>query len=283
MTPITDFLPPLLAIAFPDIDPVIVEIGPLAIRWYSLAYVVGLLLGWRYCYWLAAQPTIQISRLALDDFLVWAMIGIVLGGRFGYVLFYKPGYYLSHPLEILFVWQGGMSFHGGLLGVALAMVLFARRRGLALLQLSDLVAAAAPIGLFLGRLANFINGELWGRASDVPWAMAFPTGGPITRHPSQIYEAILEGLLLFLLLFALVRLGALRRPGILCGVFLAGYGLARATVEQFREPDDHLGLLWDTISMGQLLSTPMIVIGTGLAIWAFQRRAQPQAAQAPSK
>ena len=283
MIPIADFLIPVLAIPFPEIDPVIIEIGPLAIRWYSLAYVVGLLLGWRYCYWLAAQPPVEISRQALDDFLVWAMIGIVLGGRFGYVFFYKPGYYLDHPIEILYVWQGGMSFHGGLLGIIAAMVLFARRRGLLLWHLTDLVAAAGPIGLFLGRLANFINGELWGRVSDVPWAMAFPTGGAEPRHPSQLYEAALEGLLLFLVLFALVRLGALRRPGFIGGVFIGGYGLARAFVEQFREPDEHIGFLWEAITMGQLLSFPMILAGAVLVILAFLRAPVPQAARQSSK
>lgn len=264
-----------LAIPFPDIDPIALEIGPLAIRWYSLAYVVGLLAGWRYCRWLAGRSLGTVTPEALDDFLFWATLGVVLGGRFGYVLFYKAGFYLENPLQILYVWQGGMSFHGGLLGVVAAMVLFALRRGIPLLHLTDIIAAAAPIGLLLGRLANFINGELYGRPTDFGLAVVFPTDPfGLPRHPSQLYEAGLEGVLLFLLLFALVWAKGLTRPGLFSGVFLAGYALARMTVELVREPDAHLGFLFGSATMGQLLSLPMLLGGLGLIAWGALRQAE---------
>ena len=254
---------PTFAIAFPAIDPVLVEIGPFVIRWYALAYISGLVLGWLYLRWLVQRPGWNLTQIDLDDLLLYVTLGVVLGGRLGYVLFYKPGFYLYHPGEIFAVWQGGMSFHGGLLGVLAAMALFAWRRGLSFLEIGDAVAAAVPIGLFFGRLANFINGELFGRASDVPWAMVFPHGGPAARHPSQLYEAALEGLLLFLLLFWIARQP--RKPetaGRIGGLFLIGYGLARSFVELFREPDAHLGLLLgNSVTMGQILSLPMIMIG----------------------
>jgi phosphatidylglycerol:prolipoprotein diacylglycerol transferase len=263
----------IAALSFPNIDPEIFSIGPFAIRWYALAYIAGLLMAWYYCRRLTTRPPQKLSASAFDDFLLWATLGIVLGGRLGYVLFYKPGDYLSHPLEILFIWKGGMSFHGGLLGVVAALVFFARRRGVPILALSDIVACAAPIGLFLGRIANFINGELYGRPSEVPWAMVFPMGGPLPRHPSQIYESLLEGLVLFLVLYFLVRRGALERIGALTGVFLMGYALARMLAEVFREPDEHLGFLLGEVTMGQVLSLPMLLIGLGLVIWARRVRA----------
>jgi phosphatidylglycerol---prolipoprotein diacylglyceryl transferase len=259
----------LFALPFPAIDPVLIAIGPFAIRWYALAYIGSLLLGWRYVRWLSTLPPPVMTREQADDLLVWITLGVILGGRLGYVLFYKPAYYLQHPLEALAVWHGGMSFHGGLIGVLLAGYLFARRNGLHPLRVGDVVAAATPIGLFFGRLANFINGELFGRPSDVPWAMVFPHGGPLPRHPSQLYEAALEGLVLFLILFACASRPALReRPGLIGGVFLAGYGLARFTVELFREPDDHLGFLIGGATMGQLLSLPMILLGLFLILRA---------------
>lgn len=260
----------LAAIPFPAIDPVLIEIGPFAIRWYALAYIVGLLLGWRYCLYLASRPPYLVTRDHIDDFFLWATLGVVLGGRLGYVLFYQSGYFLEHPLDILFVWQGGMSFHGGLVGVILAMHLFTRQRGLPFLALTDIVACATPIGLLLGRLANFINGELFGRPAEVPWAMVFPTGGDLPRHPSQLYEAALEGLALFLVLFLLARFTrSSERLGRLSGVFLIGYGIARIIVEFFREPDAQLGfLLGGTTTMGQLLSLPMIAFGLVLALRA---------------
>jgi len=253
---------PLLALPFPAIDPVLIEIGPFAIRWYALAYIFGLVLGWQYLRWLVRRPGWRLTPLEIDDLLLYVTLGVVLGGRLGYILFYRPEFYLSNPLEALAVWQGGMSFHGGLLGVVAASILFARRRRLPVLEVGDAIACAAPIGLFLGRLANFINGELWGRPSDVPWAMVFPGGGPQPRHPSQLYEAGLEGLLLFLVVTWLaLRPRTPGSEGRLTGAFLIGYGIARSIAELFREPDAHLGFLLGGLTMGQLLSLPMVVIG----------------------
>jgi phosphatidylglycerol:prolipoprotein diacylglycerol transferase len=266
---------PLLAIPFPAIDPVAIAIGPVAIRWYALAYIAGLLIGWRYSLALADRPPRLVRRSDIDDFLVWATIAVVLGGRFGYVLFYQPGYYLEHPLEALYVWQGGMSFHGGALGVILAIWLFTGRRGIPRLAFADIVCAAVPIGLFFGRIANFINGELFGRVTDVPWAMVFPGGGPLPRHPSQLYQALCEGLLLFLVLFAAERSGARRYPGMISGLFLAGYAIARMAGELFRQPDVQLGYLIFGTTMGQLLSLPLLFAGIALIVWA---RRQPAAA-----
>ncbi len=269
---------PTFVLAFPAIDPVIVAIGPFAIRWYALAYIAGIVLGWRYALHLVRRPPQFMDAVAMDDFVVWATLGVIVGGRLGYVLFYKPGYYLFHPEEIVFVWRGGMSFHGGLIGVVLAIVLFARRRGLSLFALGDVVAAATPIGLFFGRIANFINGELWGRPSDVAWAMVFPGDvNRLPRHPSQLYEAAFEGLALFLFLFWLARRPALReRPGRLGGWFLVGYALARMSGELFREPDAHLGFIVAGVTMGQLLSLPMLLVGIWL-IASSARRALPAA------
>lgn len=251
----------LLLLPYPEIDPVALEIGPIAIRWYALAYIVGLLLAWRLCRKLTERSPFDITAEAFDDFLLWATLGVVLGGRLGYVLFYKPEFYLSHPQEILLLWQGGMSFHGGLLGVLAAIWIFTYRRGLPYVAVSDIVAVGTPIGLALGRLANFINGELYGRVTDVPWAMIFPHGGPEPRHPSQLYQAGLEGLALLVLLIIMARSGALRRPGLLSGVFLIGYAVARSIGELFRQPDAHIGLLAAGTTMGQLLSLPMLLVG----------------------
>ncbi|MCH9054237.1 MAG: prolipoprotein diacylglyceryl transferase [Proteobacteria bacterium] len=261
-----------LTLPFPAIDPVLVEFGPLVIRWYALAYVAGLLIGWRYMLRLAEGKPKIMARQDVDDFLLWATLGIILGGRLGYVLFYNAEYFLFRPLEIFAMWRGGMSFHGGLLGVAAAIVLFSRKRGLNLLGVCDLIALVAPIGLFFGRVANFINGELFGRATDVPWAMVFPRGGPAPRHPSQLYEAALEGLVLFLILLAIDRLtGARARHGLLIGVFLTGYGAFRFFVEFFREPDAHLGFLLAGATMGQILSLPLLAFGLYLIAAAVRR------------
>jgi phosphatidylglycerol:prolipoprotein diacylglycerol transferase len=259
---------PLFAIPFPAIDPVAISLGPIAIRWYALAYIVGLLTGWRYCLALAERPPHLVGRQDVDDFLVWATLGVVLGGRIGYVLFYKPGYYVFHPLEALYVWHGGMSFHGGALGVTTAILLFTRARKVLLFAFSDIITAALPIGLFFGRIANFINGELFGRPTQVPWAMVFPNGGSMPRHPSQLYEAFCEGILLFLLLFAAERLGMRQRPGIVTGLFLAGYAVARMSGELFREPDVQLGYLVFGTTMGQLLSVPLLIAGVAIILWA---------------
>jgi phosphatidylglycerol---prolipoprotein diacylglyceryl transferase len=266
----------MLVIPYPTIDPVLVSIGPFAVRWYALAYIAALLLGWRYCNMLArrwaARGTPAATPQELDDFLVWATIGVVLGGRIGYVLFYNFAFYLQHPGQALELWHGGMSFHGGAIGVFIAIALFCHQRRLLLLPFADLIACAVPIGLFLGRIANFINGELWGRPSDVPWAMIFPTGGPLPRHPSQLYEATLEGLVLFLILLILQRSDAVRaRRGTLCGAFLIGYGAFRIVAEFFREPDQQLGFLIAGATMGQLLSVPLILAGLFL-IWFARRR-----------
>ena len=252
---------PLFVIPFPAIDPVAISIGPFAIRWYALAYIVGLLIGWRYCLGLAGRPPHLVGRQDVDDFLMWATLGVVLGGRIGYVLFYKPGYYIYHPIEAVYVWHGGMSFHGGAIGVTIAIIFFTRARQIPLFAFSDIITAAIPIGLFFGRVANFINGELYGRPSDVTWAMIFPYGGPVPRHPSQLYEAFCEGILLFLLLFATERLSARQRRGFVTGLFLVGYAAARMSGELFREPDPQLGFLIFGTTMGQLLSIPLLIAG----------------------
>jgi len=258
---------PLAFLTFPQIDPVLLQLGPIAIRWYALAYIAGLLLGWRYMLVLNSRRAELTTTEVIDDLLVWAIIGVILGGRIGYVLFYNLPYYAANPLSALAVWQGGMSFHGGLLGVMVAMIWFARRRGLALLRLSDLVSCAVPLGLFFGRIANFINGELYGRATDLPWAFVFPHGGPLPRHPSQLYEAALEGLVLFAFLAWLAwREQALAKPGLLTGTYLLGYALARALVELVRQPDAQIGLLPLGTTMGQWLSLPMLLGGLYL-IW----------------
>ena len=252
----------LLALPYPMIDPVLVEIGPFALRWYALAYIAGIVLGWRLVRRLVQRPGWQVTPEAIDDLVFYVTLGVILGGRIGYILFYQPSQYLTHPLDILAVWRGGMSFHGGLIGVLAATFLFARSRGLAFFEVTDALAVATPIGLFLGRLANFVNAELWGRATDVPWAVVFPTAGPLPRHPSQLYEAALEGVALFA-----VMLWFARRPyhredrGRLSGIFLIGYALARLAVEFFREPDVQIGYLLGGVTMGQLLSLPMLAFG----------------------
>lgn len=262
----------------PEIDPVAFAIGPLVVRWYALAYIIGLVAGWYYARRLAAASGLWGNLRApgpeeLDDLLVFAALGVVIGGRLGFVLFYKPGYYFANPLEILQTWKGGMSFHGGLFGAAVAVALFARRRGLNPLAMLDLAAVVAPIGLLLGRLANFIKGELWGRPSDVPWAIIFPDAGPEPRHPSQLYEAGLEGLLLLLVLAVVVRRRGFRSPGLLAGLFGCGYAAARFLVEFFREPDRYLGFLaggW--LTMGMALSVPMFLAGLWLVRQGLRAR-----------
>ena len=263
-----------MALEFPTIDPVALSIGPFAIRWYALAYLAGFLIGWRYCLKLARFDKSQRpDSNDIDDVLTWIIVGVILGGRIGYVLFYNFDYYLSEPMEALKIWQGGMSFHGGAIGVIVAMILFARVRNISFLRLADIVCAAVPIGLFFGRIANFINGELYGRAGDVPWAMVFPRGGDVPRHPSQLYEAGLEGLVLFLILAVLIRNETVRNmPGVVSAAFLLGYGIFRAFIEFFREPDVQIGLYFDVISQGQLLCLPMIAVGGGYILWSVMKR-----------
>jgi phosphatidylglycerol:prolipoprotein diacylglycerol transferase len=270
---------PPLALPFPAFDPVLIQIGPIAVRWYALAYIVGILAGWLY-----ARSIIHSERLweggkapltvpDFDDFILWVTLGIILGGRLGYVLFYNPAHFYANPLEIVQLWKGGMSFHGGFVGCVIAVMAFARYRGISILSLGDVVCGVAPIGLFLGRVANFVNAELWGRTTDVPWAFVFPNAGPLPRHPSQLYEAALEGIVLFIVLSAMMRAGALKKPGTILGAFCLGYGLARIVCEFFRQPDEQLGFLWGGLTMGMLLSLPLIAAGIGL-IWAA-RRARP--------
>lgn len=257
---------------YPDIDPVIFSLGGLSVRWYSLSYVVGIVLGCLYADRLNKIPPTYPTIKIFDDFMTWAILGIVLGGRLGYVLFYNAGYYLEHPAHILRIWEGGMSFHGGFLGIVMACILFCRKHKIPLWGLLDLVACAGPIGLFFGRLANFINGELYGRTTDAPWGMVFPLGGTLPRHPSQLYEAALEGLLLFILLFIAARYSRAKHfPGMLSGLFVCGYGLARTFVENYREPDGHIGFLFGHITTGQLLSLPMVIAGLALIIYAWKK------------
>ena len=264
----------------PQFDPVAIAIGPLQVHWYGLTYLVAfglfLLLGARRVRypWLAEAGW---ARRDIEDLLFYGVVGVIVGGRVGYALFYKPGYYAAHPLEVLAVWQGGMSFHGGLLGVLVAMALFARKRGRTFLQVTDVIAPCVPTGLASGRIGNFINGELWGRAADpsLPWAMVFPQSGSDTpRHPSQLYQFGLEGLLLFVLLW--VYAAKPRATGQVSGAFLVGYGAFRFIAEYFREPDSFLGLRAFDLSQGQWLSLPMIAAGVWMWVWAGRRAQSPR-------
>jgi len=271
---------PFFLIGFPVIDPVLVNLGPLPIRWYALGYIVSLAGGWLLTRWLVRRDNLwggvkRPEADSLDDLLVFVAFGAVLGGRIGYVLFYNLSYFLENPLEIPVLWRGGMSFHGGLTGAALGVVLFARRAKVPVLSVGDLCCAVAPLGLFLVRLANFIKPELWGRPTDVPWAMVFPGAGPEPRHPSQLYEAGLEGLALGLIMILAVRSGAFRRPGLTTGLFVALYGVARIFCEFFREPDPQLGFLFGGATMGMLLSAPLVLIGGALILYANRRRPEP--------
>ncbi len=262
------------------IDPVLLQLGPVAIRWYSLSYIAGILLGWWYAGYLNKKPPVVFSKKAYDDVLVWVILGIIIGGRLGYILFYNLPHYLQNPAEMLAVWQGGMSFHGGMIGLVTALYFFSRKHKTRFFALTDVVSCVVPIGLGLGRLANFINGELYGRAADVPWAVIFPRGGEIPRHPSQIYESLLEGALLFLILFIVANFTKAReKEGLISGMFLCLYGIFRAFAEFFREPDSQLGFIFGPLTMGQLLCVPMVLLGIGLIIWAIRndRFAKPAA------
>jgi phosphatidylglycerol:prolipoprotein diacylglycerol transferase len=258
---------------FPDIDPVALALGPIVIRWYALAYIAGILLGWFYARYLVRRLYDGRPDLNdIDDFVSWSIVGIMLGGRLGYVFFYNAGYYFEHPLEALKIWQGGMSFHGGVLGMIGAMLIFSAVRKFSFLRLADIVTAVVPVGLFFGRIANFINGELFGRVTDKPWGVVFPHGGELPRHPSQLYEAALEGLVLLIILAVLMHIKWVRaRSGFVAGAFLVGYGCFRMLVELVREPDAHIGFLFEYVSMGQLLSLPMVLVGVGSMIYAVYR------------
>jgi phosphatidylglycerol---prolipoprotein diacylglyceryl transferase len=275
----------LWVIPFPGIDPVAIQLGPVAIKWYGLAYLAGLVLGWLYIKRLLSEPTLWANNkppfepAKVDDLLLYITAGVVLGGRLGFVIFYEPSYYLGHPQDIIAVWKGGMAFHGALVGCAVAIWAFAQRNGVSGWSTADLCTAAVPIGLFFGRLANFINGELYGRPSTVPWAMVFPEAAihfpeiePTPRHPSQLYEAALEGLALFLVLRLLTHhFGALKRPGLVSGTFLIGYALARSISEEFRQPHFAHAFNVGPLTAGIAYSIPMLLAGVALVYYARTR------------
>jgi phosphatidylglycerol:prolipoprotein diacylglycerol transferase len=276
-------MPPLFVLPYPVIDPIAFQLGPVEVRWYGLAYMMGILLGWLYARRLVSRNDLwngksPISIPQADDFLLWITLGIVVGGRLGFVLFYEPSYYFAHPIQIPEVWGGGMSFHGGLLGVVLAVWLFSRRHKLNPLSLGDVAAASTPFGLFFGRIANFINAEVYGRVTDVPWAMVFPGAGPLPRHPSQLYEAALEGIVLFLILrLATHKFHSLARPGLTFGLFLVFYGIFRSSVELVREPNVGNAFNVGFLTAGIAYSIPMILLGIFL-IW----RARSKPALSPA-
>jgi len=255
-------------IPYPNIDPVFLRLGPIQFRWYGLMYLLGLTIAYFVIKFRAASQKVLLTKEQIYDLIVYAAVGVFAGGRLGYTLFYNLPYYLDHPAKIVAVWEGGMSFHGGLLGTILAVWLFARRRGFSFYTIADLATPCVPIGLGLGRLGNFINGELYGRPTDVSWCMVFPGGGPECRHPSQLYEAGLEGGLLFVVLWLISRQPT--PPGTMCWSLITGYGLCRVIVEFFREPDMHLGFIFGPFSMGQVLSAPMILIGAVMLAWGYR-------------
>lgn len=261
----------LQAIPYPSISPVFFEFGPLQFRWYGLMYLIGLTTAYFYIKYKAERKGLAITKDQIYDMVVWAALGIFIGGRLGYTLFYNFSYYVQHPAKIIAVWEGGMSFHGGLIGTTVSLIWFSRRYGIPVYTIADLAAAVTPIGLGFGRLGNFINGELYGRATDVDWCMVFPTGGPACRHPSQLYEAGLEGLLLFTVLWMIGRKPT--PPGTIFWSFITGYGICRLIVELFREPDAHIGFLFGSLSMGQILSLPMIMIGIFMLSLGYQHQA----------
>ena len=279
----------LTALPFPAIDPVAIALGPIAIKWYALAYIAGIVGGWWAMRRLVEAPGLwgdvpRPTPTDIDDLVVWVALGVVLGGRVGYVLFYNWPAYVANPMEIFAIWRGGMSFHGGFAGTVLALLLFARSRGLSGLAMLDLAAVVVPLGLFLGRIANFVNGELWGRpAPDLPFAIVFPGAGPLPRHPSQLYEAVGEGLVLLVVMALATRTFGFRRPGLLGGVFVLGYAVARTVCEFFREPDPQLGFLFGGsvealsggVTMGMLLSLPLAVVGIVLIALAARGRTRP--------
>jgi len=268
---------------FPDIDPVAFAVGPVSVHWYGLAYITGIILGWYYARRLIARPDLwpngnpPMDLQQTDDFVTWATLGVVIGGRLGYLLVYDLPNVIADPMRAIQIWNGGMSFHGGFLGTMIVMIIYANRKKLSVWSLFDLVSIVVPFGLLFGRIANFINGELWGRVTDVPWAVVFPKGGPFGRHPSQLYEAGLEGIALLIILFIVgVLFGGLKKSGLVTGVFVSLYALSRIIVEFFREPDEQIGyLLGGWLTMGMILSLPMLAAG----IWAILRalRASPKA------
>lgn len=256
------------------LNPVLVRLGPLQVHWYGVMYVISFIVGYYLICYLAPKRGVPLDRDGVSELVIYLVAGVLLGGRLGYVLFYNLPYYLKHPAQIIAVWDGGMSFHGGLIGVIVATLLFSWRSGISFLNLAELVVPVAPLGLFLGRLGNFINGELWGRPSDVSWAMIFPraplvNGNMVPRHPSQLYEAVLEGVVLFAVLWILAQKP--RPKGVIFGTFLTLYGLFRFSVEFFRQPDPQLGLIGGVVTMGQALSIPMVLFGIAIIVWALHR------------
>lgn len=261
----------LQAIPYPNISPVFFEVGPLQFRWYGLMYLIGLTVAYFLIRHKVDRKGMAITKDQIYDMIVWAALGIFIGGRLGYTLFYNFSYYIQHPAKIIAVWEGGMSFHGGLLGTIVSLIWFSKRQGIPVYTIADLAAAVTPIGLGFGRLGNFINGELYGRATDVDWCMVFPTGGPACRHPSQLYEAGLEGVLLFSVLWLIGRKAT--PPGTMFWSFITGYGICRFIVELFREPDAHIGFIFGSLSLGQILSLPMLVVGVFMLSLGYQRQA----------
>ena len=260
-----------MGIAFPDINPIILPIGPLAISWYSLSYVAGIILGTMYCKSLILKYKLSITANQFDDFIAWLIVGIILGGRLFYVSIYDPWKYLANPVSILKTYEGGMSFHGGVFGVIVAALIFCRRNNLHFFDVMDLVSAAAPIGIFLVRIANFINCELYGRVTDVAWGVMFPPEF-LPRHPSQIYESLTEGLLNFIILYFLIRrYHLIQKPMVVSGLFLIIYGLCRVFCEMFRQPDELLGFIFYGVTMGQILSVPLLAFGA-LLLWTSRKR-----------
>ncbi|MGE5894526.1 MAG: prolipoprotein diacylglyceryl transferase [bacterium] len=254
---------------FPDIKPYLVKIGPFEIRWYGLMYLIGFVSSYYLVKGEVRKKNLAVSKEQLENLYFHIIVGLIVGARLGYVIFYNFSYYLYKPLDIFAVWHGGMSFHGGLIGVLVAGYIFSSRQKLHVLLLSDLITPTAPIGLFCGRIGNFINGELYGRPSNVPWAMVFPDGGDVPRHPSQIYEAFLEGIFLFAILW--IMKDRMKRQGTITATFLLLYGVMRFIVEFFREPDPQLGFVFGSFSMGQLLSLTMFILGIGLMFWVRKR------------
>jgi len=256
------------------IDPVAFSIGPLEVRWYGLAYLTGMLLGLFYAKWIVKEFVFDkksyVTIEQVDEIFIWIVLGIIFGARIGYVFFYQPDLILNNPLGLFAVWEGGMSFHGGASGVIIALIFFSISKKISLLQIGDIVCAVVPIGLFFGRMANYINSELWGKITSVPWGVVFPNAGPHPRHPSQLYEAFFEGIIILITLHIMIRVGSLKRPGLISGSFLALYSIFRIIIENFREPDAHIGYIINNISMGIILSVPFLIAGLILIIYSLK-------------
>lgn len=266
----------MTGLAFPDISPIIFSIGPLSVRWYSMAYLFGILFGWFLVNRYIEKYKINLSQTDIEDLVFYITLGIILGGRLGYVLFYGTSSFWHNPLQILAIWQGGMSFHGGIIGVITAIYLFSRKIKYPFLGITDLVVLVVPVGVFLGRIANFINDELWGRVTDVAWAVRFPNGGYLPRHPSQLYESLLEGLLTFIVLNVLWRKKWVREhTGFVSSLFVLCYGVFRISMEQFRQPDAHMGFYLNYFTMGQILSLPLVIVGIWVLIISSRRKVKP--------